>query len=989
MANFSSSDVLLSAVVEIRVKEDALRKDLARAKQTVQQTTDAMTKVSISKMKNRSMALMRLNKLDQQQTVRGVQAKIAANRLLGKTVAKSISENKKAATVKIRNDREVARIQREEISRLGRMSSAFRMLGVQVTIAGAIITATFKKMLDQFISFDTAMRRATAVTTFSLQQYTKMSSMAENVSMRLNIAASSTADAFYFLGSAGLNAEQQMKAFIPVVTLAKAAVIDAGQAAEIMVDTMKGFKIPFEETAHVAAVMAKSVISSNMNFLQLGETLSLVAGVARTTNNTLEETNAMIQLMANVGIKGTRAGTTLRRSMLNLSAPSEKIKRLFRGLNIEIEDQTGKIKPYIQLIGEISDALADATEGQKQMAFKTLFGARAIAGQIELFAAGSAELQHMALQLKLVGDTHEEIAKKQLVAFGEEVGKMKQGIANLSRLMASKFVPTLKMMTGWIDKLIKKITKASDKHKILSNTVVGTGLAMGGLLLIAGASLTTLASLALVASGLGVSFGVLIAVSAGVLAALTAIVAISVFFISRAAEAKAKIEKFNESILKNEKFIIAARKATQEWSKSLGSLGPSEAMIQTQDYISRTIERITEANAMLKQLGILRRTANNIPDKWIVETFRRRGIRTFPKIEPTRRDVGRQRFGTGLVIDREAALDTLIRIERAQITSSKKTLDILNKHMLDLVENRRKANVGANRLEKVWREETLEDVVNMYSEMRGHDIEYFDFSVALLKKKQQAMLDDFELREFLSEETKKTEIANFKAIQNEHRRQLEEQLLFDKAMRSESFAEGFTERIKQMQRDTRTLGEVGAEAADIFRDGFADALSGMTQDIRNWKDVFVSAIRSIENALINLAAQQVATQIFARASGGGIISSLGGSLLGMIGGSSSAGPGMVAATGPHTFHSGGLVGSGRGRRELQPDEFPAVLQSGERVLRRGERKNNSERNKPVIINVNITAMDSRSVFTALKPLKKEIATLVQSASRDNHTIRRN
>ncbi|GAG54751.1 unnamed protein product, partial [marine sediment metagenome] len=47
--------------------------------------------------------------------------------------------------------------------------------------------------------------------------------MAEEQSVRLNMAATKTAEAFYFLGSAGLSVTDQMKAYVPVATLAKAA----------------------------------------------------------------------------------------------------------------------------------------------------------------------------------------------------------------------------------------------------------------------------------------------------------------------------------------------------------------------------------------------------------------------------------------------------------------------------------------------------------------------------------------------------------------------------------------------------------------------------------------------------------------------------------------------------------------------------------------------------------------------------------------------
>lgn len=979
MADFSSSDVLLAAAVEIRVKEDLLRKDLARAKQTVQQTTDAMTKMSISKMKDRSKALTRLDKLEQQQTVRSVQAKIAANKTLGRTVAKSISDNKKAATEKLRTGREVARVQRDEIGRLGRMSSAFRMLGVQVTIAGAIITATFKKMLDQFIKFETSMRRATAVTTFSLAQYTQMSKMAEDASKSLNIAASSTADAFYFLGSAGLSAENQMKAFIPVVTLAKAAVIDAGQAAEIMVDTMKGFKISFEETEHVAAVLAKSVISSNMNFLQLGETLSLVAGVARTTNNSLEETAAMIQLMANVGIKGTRAGTTLRRSMLNLSAPSAKIQRLFSQLSIEIETQSGKIKPYVQLVGEISDALKDATEGQKQMAFKTLFGARAIAGQIEVFGAGAAAIRSMVRELELVGDTHEEIAKKQLVAFGEEVGKIKQEIADLSRHLSSKFVPTLKSMSKWIGDVTGKLKKFSDRHELLSGTIVGTGLAMGGLLLISGAALTTLASLALVATGLGIGFLTLTIATAGVAAVLALLIGAVTFMIVKSELAKQKIKALNDEIKRNTTFLKNAAKANREWADSFGRITPTKQMERIQKATEAMQLSIQRSNTALGMLSRMLIRPDVIPESNIRELAEQHNIEPIIRTKLTKGQFG-QTIITSVTIDKKATIKAIIEIEREKVARAKRTIEVLRgaetkAHQAALDDQAKLRGATA-----IWSRETLEETVSMYDKIRGHADEYFSTNVNLLEELQKEQLKNFKQNEFFSEKIKDTQISNFKKIQAEHKRILIEEFELEKAMRSDSFIGGLQAGTQELIRDLKTAGQHGVEMANTIKESMSSAFATMVEEGGTFKDAMVAFATDIRNAFAKIAADKLA----AAAISGGIST-----FSSFLGGGGNVSSPSFDPGGELVMHRGGLVGATTGIRRvvspgtfnnaprlhkgLNPDEFPAILQSGERVIPRGQ---SSALSGTPDITVNIINESSNKLTTETSNIRFDINKMI-------------
>ena len=1008
-----SSNVLLTAEVELRVQDRKLRSDLAKAKQEVNRATDAMTKASIAKMKDKARANMRIDKLEKQQALRGVQAQIATNNDQRRAARQLASEKRKMATEESRRNAQHAKQQNAAKARIGRLSSSFRMLGVQVAIAGAIITATFAKMLKEFSVFDTAMRRATAVSDTSLSQYNKMSSMAEKASVDLNLAATNTADAFYFLGSAGLNAEQQMAAFVPVVTLAKAAVIEAGQAAEIMVDTMKGFKISFEETGHVAAVMAKSVISSNMNFLQLGETLSLVAGVANATNNTLEETSAMIQLMANVGIKGTRAGTTLRRSMLNLSAPSEKVSRAFEDMGIAISDQSGKIKPYIQLVGEISDSLHDATEEQKQMAFKTLFGARAIAGQLEIFGAGPAVLRDMVLDLQLVGDTHEEIANKQMMAFSEQVGVMHKKVSNMSRHLTSTFVPALKSMSEWLGKGADKFTKWADEHEAMAGALTGTGIAMGGLLAISGSLITTLASLSLIANAFAtVTLGGLILALGAATIAIAALVAGIVFVINKMAIERERIKKLSDEYDTNDKKIKAMTASLKEYKDTLGDLEITPEMQGIQDKMETVKEKIKKANFELSKFTDGLKRIRSVSEKSLMINLKQRGLKA-PKEESMTSQFAS--FGTpGSKVDAKAAMLLLIKDTRKTIKELTDEYKGLRDNKItaeqEALEAKRNADRESLGSTKVWTRETLEEIVGMFNEIRGMPEVFGKASMQLLELEKSKMISDFKKREFIDEKSRAKELAEFEVTVNAWAASKLEKIEIEAAKRSESFHEGYMARLREIKNETKTMGEVGAEAADIMQGAMADMFSGITKDARNWKDVMLNVIRSVENALIDLAAQQLAAKMMgggAQPSGGGgstmgvLTSVVGGLMGGGLGtattgttGLGSSNTNALAGSTQGSFfkfqHSGGHTGSSGARKpvELKDDEFATVLQSGERVKRRGDGPDGNGGGSQTNVSINITAMDSKSVFQAIKPLKKELTSLVQSASRDNHSIRR-
>ena len=1062
MADFSS-DVLLSAKVEIRVDDGKLRADLARAKRDVQNITDKMTKHSISKMKDKVTAGMRTEKLGHQQTLHNIQANITAtglkNRIADKAskaqrkivqatmsrekqhavaiqmdAKRTITAQKKVAQTAKREEREAARMQNEAAHRISRMSSAFRMLGVQVAIVGAVITAVFGTMLSDFAKFESSMRKGTAVTTFSLGQYTKMSAMAEQASVKLNVTASDAADAFYFLGSAGLSAGDQMKAFIPVVTLAKAAMIESGQAAEIMVNTMMGFKLPFKETAHVADVMAKSVISSNMNFLQLGETLSLVSGVARTTNNTVEETAAMIQLMANVGIKGTRAGTTLRRSMLNLAAPSAKIERFFRDMSLSISDQTGKIKPYIRLLGEISDRLRHATEAQKMMAFKTLFGARAIAGQLELFDAGSIALAEMVLQLQLAGGTIQEIADKQLAAFSEQLGIMHKTAQNLGRHLASNFVPTLRNTTDLLTKATDKLTKVSDGFMTLSAIIVGTGIAMGGILTIGGSLLTTMASLALVSQGLRMGFLSLLGIAGGVTLGILALVAIVTTAIVVFVRAKGKQRKLNEEIKSNREFVKKATTSYEEFIKVLDSKKLTPGMVKLRNEIEGVSDEILVAT---RRMGVLMRmkASNQAPEKFIRRELRDRGLQMpYKKVGLNPIKVPDHKKGLELILKDEERVIEAIKKSRKKLVKdineiNKKRKDEvlgiqsrLTKESVDLVvsmfddikghsaeftaysinqlhlrqeaerddfvkslimaKDKKDALIAEFdaiqkaqknqltdkiKLEAAARDENYipsESILSMFDDIKGHSAEFTKYSIIQLNLRQKAERRDFIISLTGSKTKRDALIADFDAVQEAQKEQLTNQVKLEAATRGSSFKAGFMEQTREIKRNFKTTGQAGADMAMTIQDSIGSAFERMIKEGRNFKDIMLDFANEIGNAFIRITANQMASSMMGSFSFGGVGS-----------GTVSSGPSRTdfgLSSGPsraNLMHGGGMVGSSTGgvsravssgmfnnaprlHDGLAPDEFPAILQSGERVIKRGGNGGGSGASQPPNIVIN-------------------------------------
>ncbi len=169
---------------------------------------------------------------------------------------------------------------------------------------GAVAVGSLLLIEREFGRFDKAIRHATSVSETTNKQFRQMSEMALDASVKWNKAATQTAQAFYFLGSAGLTVSEQLMAFNDTIMLSRAMGSELGQTVEGVVDIVRAFGLEFANISEISDQLTKTVISSNQQFRTLSQALSYASSTARLTNNTLAETTAMLGVMANAGIKG-------------------------------------------------------------------------------------------------------------------------------------------------------------------------------------------------------------------------------------------------------------------------------------------------------------------------------------------------------------------------------------------------------------------------------------------------------------------------------------------------------------------------------------------------------------------------------------------------------------------------------------------------------------------------------------------------------------
>ena len=349
---------------------------------------------------------------------------------------------------------------------------------------GAVTLGSLFLIEREFGRFDKAIRHATSVSEVNAEQFKKMSEMALDASVRWNKAAAQTAQAFYFLGSAGLSVTEQMQAFNTTIMLSRAMGSELGQTVEGVVDIVRAFGLEFANIDQIADQLTKTVTSSNQQFRDLSQALSYGAASAKLANNTLAETTAMLGVMANAGIKGSMAGTVLRRAMTNLMAPTGDMAELIYELGVNIYNTSGQMNPFINIMGQISDKLKGATAEYKNMVFETLFGRRAISGQIVLFNYGSTALRKYANEIKNAGGATERVAGKQMMAFTEVLGQLWREMQRVAIVVGDTLAPAVERLGNAVRERLAGFRKyVSINKEVVASTLKWTAAISASLVL--------------------------------------------------------------------------------------------------------------------------------------------------------------------------------------------------------------------------------------------------------------------------------------------------------------------------------------------------------------------------------------------------------------------------------------------------------------------------------------------------------------------------
>tara|TARA_Y100000310_G_scaffold316852_1_gene369053 strand:+ start:1032 stop:3119 length:2088 start_codon:yes stop_codon:yes gene_type:complete len=327
------------------------------------------------------------------------------------------------------------------------LSTLSRMRGMAMGVTAAVLPAiaVLRKAVVANKEFQESMAQSTAIMgKLSVQVTDKMSRAAKDVAFNTKFSSSEAAEAYYFLASAGLDAEQSMEALPVVAKFAQAGMFDLSLATDLLTDAQSAMGKSSENATlnmmnmrDAANALVAANTLGNASTQQFSEALTNKAGARlKLLNKDMIEGIAVLGAYADQSIKGEEAGTALDIALRELAIKSIKNKSAFQDMNVTIWDANEKMAHMADIVGDLEKALGDLSPRAKTKALMDLgFTAKSVAF-IQMLIGNSAKIRENDEKLRSIGDVAEEVAEKNIPPLTKAIDQLSAAFDQLANSSA-------------------------------------------------------------------------------------------------------------------------------------------------------------------------------------------------------------------------------------------------------------------------------------------------------------------------------------------------------------------------------------------------------------------------------------------------------------------------------------------------------------------------------------------------------------------------
>lgn len=351
-----------------------------------------------------------------------------------------------------------------------------------VFAAKAFAAATAALVVREIGSYTQAMSNARAMTQGNEEDMKRLAVVVRDLGKSTAFSATQVADAAATLGQAGFSIDKIMGTLPAVLDLAAAAAVDMATAADITAGAMASFGMNADQATHATDVLAAVATGVKTDIRGLGEALKAIGPSAQQVGWTLEDTSAILGVMAQKNLEGSMSGTALKAAIGSLVAPSRMARSEIKALGMDVNLLNPNMVSGIELFKNLAKSTIDA-EG----VFR-IFGKEAANG---VFAVISSirELDRVKGVIDNAAGATKKMAEIKLDNLWGDVEQLGGALSELALKVGDtgvegamrKFVQAAAESVDWLAEIAVEATKSKDTFWLLQSSVELLAFSAGSL----------------------------------------------------------------------------------------------------------------------------------------------------------------------------------------------------------------------------------------------------------------------------------------------------------------------------------------------------------------------------------------------------------------------------------------------------------------------------------------------------------------------------
>lgn len=384
------------------------------------------------------------------------------------------------------------------LKKIGDVGTTLETVGGKVTSVGQSLTthvtlpivAAGTAIVKTAGDFDQSMAQVKAITGATGEDIESLRDLAIDLGAKTAYSAVECADAMTEMGKAGWDTNQILAGMSGVLDAAASSGEGLASVSTIVADAVSGFGLEAADASRVADVLAHSANAGTIDISDLGETFKYVAPMAQSMGLSLEDVTTAATAMSMAGIKGSQAGTSLRRMLTNLVKPSKSVAEAMDELGISITNDDGSFLSLNEIVDVLRDSFAGLTDDEKAYYAATIAGSNGQSGLLALLNLSAEKYADLSDEMNNCRGEAERTANVMQDNLNSKIEQLGGALESLAIKLGDIVLPKLKNLVERVTGIIEKFTQAPKPVQEMVIKMAALAAAIGPVLLVIG-KLTT------------------------------------------------------------------------------------------------------------------------------------------------------------------------------------------------------------------------------------------------------------------------------------------------------------------------------------------------------------------------------------------------------------------------------------------------------------------------------------------------------------------